>query len=789
MGLYDKYQLANSTQIPQYVGSALPEFARSVELAQERYDAASQGAIGIGETVTNAPFLAADAPTWGKIKQNADKDLEDWSSRGDYENLLPDVQRKARVVASRLKPIVESVQKRTEYAKSLDSKDLGLTELDKKTLLEMSDRAYKGVQFDETGRGFGQYTGRPADKNVDVNETIRKALSIMHPNSIVEGSGGENGMWRWKTKDGWVGIKKEDIRRALDFAYANDLEWKAHTDQQTSLETFRRTKNLDDNTALKFIDGLPESPTKQLATQALQKGISPRDIAERLVAQQVKEEQRSAVYGYGEAKAYNEYDRSTDQEYSSIYKMDYQHNLNKDMESLKRQWEKMDNVNPYIIAGPNVKLTDDEKNPDKVLQNNSKLGEQKSTIESEIKLYENQLGSGSLSPEKRVQIQSNLDNAKSRLTGVNGALNRNEQLLNYSRNRTAQEMGYAGGYEQLLNAEANKLLPEVQKMYPDGLKTKSGKTISPQEISKLIVERKVTPNAISTIQNIPGGGIARDKLTGVTLDTKDGKVFVTLNSGAEKLKSLYEQSSISNQNRLNEFNKKFRDNYTSNVKDFSLRSETIGISEKESADLTRTFKGSLGGLEFYEPGQAQPISESNRPENFKIVGMGSQGVGDMVTVRAEGLDEKGNPTGKTYDIRTNDVNVQKSLAYRWENSGAPEATLAARTIRPGSGARIINSMAVGDKKVIGSAQLADGTVSDLTVQPIRNPDNSVSYKLYDNKGNILQSTNSSSEAGLWIDKFTGMDNLPPYLNPKKRLKSTTTKSSKTVSTTISDVNY
>lgn len=791
MGLFDKYQLSNSTQIPQYVGSALPEYAKSVEMAQERYDMASQGALGINDTVTNSAYLPQDAGTWQKIKQNTDQDLDEWSNRGDYENLLGDVSRKARVVASRLMPIVESVKRREEYRKSLEDEKLGLTQQDKSTLLQMSDKAYKGVRYDESGKGFGQYAGRAADRAVDVNDTIRKALSIMSPNGEIRGSGGENGMWEWKTKNGWEAISKDDIRKALDYAYANDEDWKAHTRQQADLETFRRTANLDEDSALKSISAMPDGPLKASAMQAIEKGMSPRDVSERLVAQQVRAEQRANIYGYGEAKAYRKTENTSDQGYSSIYKMNYQADLNKEFEAMKRQWEKEDNENPISVQGPDSKLSDDEKNPDKVLEKNTEFNNQKATVETEIKQYENQLNSPGLSADKKVQLQSNLDNAKSRLNTIQAGLTRNEQILSTVRNRTAQAMGFSGGYDEMVGKEAERILPDVQKLYPNGLQTVSGKKLSANDIAQAIVEKRVYA---SHVAQTPGGGYgtmgvnATSSLTGVTIKGKDGtNVFVKLGANAEALNALAGDVVRKDNKRMDEFQKKFKSDYEKNVENFSIKSDIVGLSEKNQKRIEDVLMGAVGGVEFSEPGQFENIPEEDRPGRFKVVSIKPQGTGSGVTLQVRELDSDGKPTGKVYDAKVTNTSIADYVSNLWVNSGVKNAENLGRAMRYNSGARTVNAMAVGDKKVIGRTILDNGKESNLTLQPIRNPDNSVTYQLYDDNGTIHGTTTSSTEAGQWMDKFTGMDNPPQYANPKRRLK-TTTKSTKVVSKTVTDVN-
>ena len=77
----------------------------------------------------------------------------------------------------------------------------------------------------------------------------------MNPSSEIRESGTENGMWEIKTKNGWRRITVPEIDEALKHAYANDVEWKAHINQQIDLETFRKMKghNVDDVSALEAL--------------------------------------------------------------------------------------------------------------------------------------------------------------------------------------------------------------------------------------------------------------------------------------------------------------------------------------------------------------------------------------------------------------------------------------------------------------------------------------------------------------------------------------------------------
>ena len=182
MGLYDNYRLSNSTVIPQYVGSPIAELSKLYEYNQNRYDLASQADAQMADNVLNTPFLKQDEGTWKGINDQVQQEFQDRVAKGDYENLYGIVQQRARTVAAKIKPLVEQVKAKQDYQTQLDSKDFGLTPDQKATYMQMADDAYKVIKFDEQGRAIGGFKGMTPVKNVDVNELIRKHLSIMTAN-------------------------------------------------------------------------------------------------------------------------------------------------------------------------------------------------------------------------------------------------------------------------------------------------------------------------------------------------------------------------------------------------------------------------------------------------------------------------------------------------------------------------------------------------------------------------------------------------------------------------------
>lgn len=749
MGLYDGYRLSNSTVIPQYVGSALPELANMYEMAQQRYDVASALDQTTADTVLQTPILNQDKATWEAINSDVQAGLRKRTEQDDYENTYRDVQRKAREVAPKLKALTDQVRAQQAYNQSLEDKELGLDLWTKQALQTKSADAYKGIKFDQFGRAIGGFQGIAAAKNIDVDKAIRDNLSILTATSSENIRKGDNGWQRYDTRDGWQAITPDKVKQAYYNGKANDLDWQARDKQQVELRSYMATRGLTNEAAQAIIDSSNLTPAKELISQ----GYSPKEAYTLYHATKEAANIEQTQLDYALAKAYRQDTHTRDFGVGQLA-----------LDSVKRQWEKEDSYNPFIIQGPDTKLTADEQNPEKVRSKNTELADQKATIATEIQRYENQLKGAGITPEQKVQLQSNIDNAKSRLANVSQALNRNEQIMNYVKNKTAQEMGYTG-YDQLAKSATDKLLPMVKNAFPNGITGTDGTKISAEELVKAIIEDKY---------KVTTGRGYNTKLTDASIITSDGKkVNINSSNTIEALQVLAQTSRNNEAVKLGDFEKRFNTNYTSNIKDFSIKSEVIGLSKKHSDEITEVVKAAKGGIEFSEPGQFSNIGESDRPANFRVLAVSPRGVGSNVTLKVEVLDEKNQPTGVYMDAKTSDSNIGEKLGQLWESSGTPDAKRAAQAIRHNSGARMVHNMAVGEKIPLGTMQ--DGkTDTEVTLQSIRNPDNTVTYKLYDGNGNVRKSTESAITAGMWIDKITGNDNPPPYAQPKRTIKTTTT---------------
>lgn len=329
MGLYDGYRLSNSTGIPQYVGSALPEVTKMFDVNQQQYDAAFQADLAAQDAIQNAPVLAQDRNTWQGMQDSFKQEMGERIEKGDYENMYGVVSQRARSVANRLKPLAQQVQAQQEYIKSLDNKDLNLTERHKATLRNMTEDRYTGVKFDASGRVVPgtQYKGAPASKVIDVNEKIRQALSIMHPKAGKNIVKTDNGTWKMERGNGWEVISEKDVQKVFQAGVANDPEWRAHNEQEVTLNTYARTRGLTDGVVMQTAQ---QNPQLEAAIKAeMANGYSPAQAYAKMIQQEEYTNLRKAQETYALGKAYSQIESSRSDGVGEAWGITFKHNLEK----------------------------------------------------------------------------------------------------------------------------------------------------------------------------------------------------------------------------------------------------------------------------------------------------------------------------------------------------------------------------------------------------------------------------------------------------------------------------
>lgn len=754
MGLYDGYRLSNSTGIPQYVGSALPEITKAFDIGQQTYDAAYQTRIAEGEAIQSAPVHSADKKKWEKMHNDFETSMKADIEAGNFEDMYSKVSQQARKTVNKLKPLAQQVANQQEYYKSLDDKEKGLTEWHKNLRKQQAEDAYAahdGVQFDASGRIVPgtQYQGAPATKVIDVNEKIRQALSHMHEYANKNIRKGDDGVWQYETVDGWKGISQGAVDQVFEAGLANDPEWRAHNAQEIKLNTYARTRGVSDQLVMQAAAKEPKLAEK--IKEGAANGYSPAQTFQMLIEKEEQDNLSATQRQYARGKAYEEIDQTRASGVGAGYATRLAHELAKEP------------IDPWTIDGPNTKLTNDEQDITKVREANTTLSNKVTEFTNTKNKLELQL-SKSTDPEQTRQLRLQLEAVNDNAEMAKAALNRNEKLLTYAKDKQARVMGYTeGGYKQFVEEESTKLIPDIKKSFPDGLVVK-GKLMPAEELAKAVVEGRVTFSkdftGSSSYNPTTGGGVKT--IDAIRVKDKDGNIEVFTNKHTTQvMKAVLDKPS-----RREAMEHGVTAGFKSQIADLSFKTQVIGIPKKDQEGITNLAK--VGNKTFHEPGQFEQISSGDIPVDFKVVGISAEGTEDKVILQAEGLDEKGQPTGKYYDIRTKNTTIGEKTAAVMEK-GTAAGKMLARTLKYGSGARQVQAMVPGDTMNLGEAIDGSGQTTSVILSTDNPAGGGIVYTLHtpegkpilkDPKGSATDpknhyKTTDPAKAGAWIDTFKG----------------------------------
>jgi hypothetical protein len=273
MGLYDNWQLANSTKTKDFAGTMAPELKEVKASAEDRYYKAQDLMLGTQEKLGTAQVLPQDQAAWEQISNEATGKINEWATRGDLENALPDLYRTASKTGVKMVALANNTKKREEIKKDLDDREKYgyLNPATKDYILGKADENFKGTTFDEYNRPVNSYgySVKPT-KQVDNIARAKRALEGLVPEGdstitteVGRAEAAANMLESVKTGNGWKGLSKERIQQALAAAIESDPEWKASIDQDARTSTYQN--NITEEMAQKVI----ADPASQVGQAAL----------------------------------------------------------------------------------------------------------------------------------------------------------------------------------------------------------------------------------------------------------------------------------------------------------------------------------------------------------------------------------------------------------------------------------------------------------------------------------------------------------------------------------------
>jgi hypothetical protein len=777
--LYAGYNLANSQTVPTYQGSTNPEMLSVMQHNQGLYDAGLSMANTEEENLDNINALPVDQSKADALRTDVQQKLDAFSSRGDYENLVPAVQKLGADFGKRMAELSAPIQQRQAVRESLENKDLNLTSDQKDTLMAMNDEAYSksgGLKKDQYGRYRGLYNSITPAKNIDVNKKMDEALD-----KYAEDKGGQiqekdGGMWLVKN-----GIKVEQLSpqraQAIGAEYlGNDQEYSAYSGMLQKMAAFKGSHDWANpnafpdmvpgmvpkydsngqpmkdkkNQPIMTMGQIPNSDKQYVLNQAAKTGLSPSEVGANMYASREGARIYNTALGYITAK-YAHNNRFTDSTFeANPYALeDYKKKLT-------------DQGDFFSMQGPDAKVSTDEADLDKLKKNLTDQDAQYSAANDHLTMLQNRLNSPTLTPDARGQIQTDITATKNQIGDINQTRTRANEIADYSKMRTAQSMGY-NSYDDFRDGQSVGIEKAIRAKAGGTFKASDGTTVSASEVAKALVDGKVHTNYINAPEGTTPGGDSFGLGSMTTNPTHQDGIKVTLPSGktltisgdvGEKVNASLQDAQ--SKSRIDEFQDKWQNEHASNVKNYSVSSNYVNLGLKDREDLSNLVQSGAQGVKLTLPGDyTNEIPEGDRPPEMKVLSVKSVSPDGKVTLAVQGYDAKKKPT-QVYEATVSNSNIGEVLARKWKKADSagdnPGASAAAEAISPNSGAGQLLTQPIGGKLSLGTH---DGRALTLVT---RTSGGRTFYQIEDEKGNIVKNskgdafqTTDLGAAGRWKD--------------------------------------
>jgi hypothetical protein len=261
--LYDQYQLSNSTQIPRFVGSTLPEMQRVADVYQNRYDYGVQQSDLLDQAIKTSQAAGVDQPLLDDLKKQYREKMSGYAKSGNYEDTWRNVMLDAREFVNKYKPIAENKQRIATYQNELE-KLVETGKIDRDTAnarLRREMDVYAGLRYnDKTQQYDNSFSGAITAHSVDLPKKI---------NSWLEGSEAVKRGWKVKRIDGDFyqtnGTEREllpwsKVKQIVDAGMAIDPEVQSYMAQEKELAPYRLglSSRLSDGQVLRILEDNPQ---------------------------------------------------------------------------------------------------------------------------------------------------------------------------------------------------------------------------------------------------------------------------------------------------------------------------------------------------------------------------------------------------------------------------------------------------------------------------------------------------------------------------------------------------
>jgi hypothetical protein len=313
--------------------------------------------------------------------------------------------------------------------------------------------------------------------------------------------------------------------------------------------------------------------------------------------------------------------------------------------------------------------------------------------------------------------------------------------------KTAQDMGY-NNYDNFVETQKGLVAPEIKKIFPNGLKSNSGKTLSPEDLAKAYMNGQVKAVKMPIATGAFLGPANNTTIKHYEVTRPDGTKTLITSGDAAKISHVFNRLDRGSIGRYGEFNKLNEQNHTKNVKDYSIQDNVVTLDDAKTKDFTNALRGAYDGIKFKKIGEFGELKDSDRPANFRVNAIGMPGPSGEARLMIEELDEKNIPTGNRYEANATNSNINQKMARFWGKQPTVEARQAAAMMDFQSPSTILKGQPLGTRLEIGDAMLEGKPVkAHITIS---GTDSKPEYNLTDGDGNIIKSTKELGTAGNWI---------------------------------------
>lgn len=288
MGLYDNYRLQNSTRVPEYQGSVVPELMQVAQVQQQKYDTAQTGMDWASQFLGNMKATPNDTAQLQEVMSGYRNKLGELSKRPDLENALREVTMMGRELPNDYAGFAARMKDRSDYKEELDKRVIAgkLTPERQMALMQMSDYYDKqagGIQRDpSTGKYNGRYVGKAGIDDYNWNENVDKWMKGAKPVVNGEKYEYEDGQWIRSSDKKTVTMDPKIIDAIIRNGIAND----PHAQSDMRLQQEMASYNLDYSKVDPRTLDLPADIQERLAKGETLTGIK-KSMAADIAAQRI----------------------------------------------------------------------------------------------------------------------------------------------------------------------------------------------------------------------------------------------------------------------------------------------------------------------------------------------------------------------------------------------------------------------------------------------------------------------------------------------------------------------